>query len=154
MHICRERDTGEEEGNSGTSEHDNPVIQRKEKASLLQSRYGYKQVKHSAVRERRREGKQTALCDHVSTLKPQDLPRYRFALDQTAKTTEQWIKFKSYQFFLCRTSNRNCLDETTISEPRHMAFGKTFLQRPAVSLWKLYQPQHDVDDKRGFVEPK
>lgn len=122
---------------------------REKKASLLRSRYGYKQVKHSAAREGRREGKQTALCYYISALKSQDLPRYRFALDQTAKTTEHWIKFKSYQCFLCWTSG-NCLDETT----RHMAFGKKFLLRPAVSPWKLYQPQHDVDDRRDFVEPQ
>lgn len=73
MHIRRERGTGWEEGNSATSEHANPVLQGK-KASQLQSRYGYKQVKHSAASQGRREGKQTALCYLVSTLKSQDLP--------------------------------------------------------------------------------
>lgn len=79
---------------------------REKKASLLQSRYGYKQVKHSAVSEGRREGKQTVLCYHVSTLKSQDLPLYRFDLDQTAKTTEEWIKSKSYLCFMRGTSHR------------------------------------------------
>lgn len=105
MHFYSQRGGGEE-GNSGTSEHANPVLQRKKKTSLLQSRYGYKQVKHSAVSEGRREGKQTVLCYHVSTLKSQDLPQYRLDLDQTAKTTEEWIKSKSYLCFMRGTSHR------------------------------------------------
>lgn len=73
MRIQRERGTGREEGNLATSEHANPVL-REKKASQLQSRYGYKQVKHSAASQGRREGKQTALCYLGSTLKSRIYP--------------------------------------------------------------------------------
>lgn len=72
-YLQRKRCTGGEEGNSGTSEHANPVLRGK-KASQLQSRYGDKQVKHSAASQGRREGKQTALCYLVSALKSQGFP--------------------------------------------------------------------------------
>lgn len=122
---------------------------REKKASLLQIKIWLQAGKTFSC-ERGEERGQTngALlpCQHF------EIPGFTPILDQTVKTTEEWIK--SSQCFLCRTSNRNCLDETTIPEPRHMALGKKFLLRPAASPWKLFQPQHDVDDKRDFVEPK
>lgn len=137
MHICREGRIEGEEGNSGTSEHANPVLRREKKASLLQIKIWLQAGKTFSC-ERGEERGQTngALlpCQHF------EIPGFTPILDQTVKTTEEWIK--SCQCFLCRTSNRN------------MALGKKFLLRPAASPWKLFQPQLDVDDKRDFVEPK
>lgn len=40
--------------------------------------------------------------------------------------------------------------DESIPEPRRMALGKKFLLRPAGSPWKLFHPQHDVDDNRDL----
>lgn len=137
MHIRRERGTGGEEGNSATSEHANPVLRGKK--SLPAAIKIWLQAGKTFSCEPGEERGQTngALLPRQHFEIPGFTP-YRFAVDQTLKTREQWIKLKSYQCFLCRSSRRSCLDEAALPEPRHLAFGKKFLLGSALSPWKLY----------------